>query len=669
MAGKASKAGTSNKAERPAKSRAAGAAGPAADSGGSEPNGSAHTLGWRCFLALVALTPLVLGVLPPQVGALAAFRAFDVVGLPKAVAILVLAGLSLAALCVGVLRGESEVRWHPVLWVVVALVGWAGASTAFSASPALSVWGSPHGNEGLVAIFGYGLVAFLAVQYVRSTRALRAVAIAAVAAGSLVSAYALLQSFGIDPLGWINDTGRVFSTMGNADALGTYLVFPLALAAGLALSSPRGRARASWWAATALVAGGLLASATRGAWIGALAAALAVGIVGWGGKWQLTRGRKRALTGAAIAGVAVAAAAIVAIRPRLAASSTTLWSLLTSLSNGRTIIWLTGLRAWLAHPITGWGPDGFGRAFQSTVGADWFAIVEGIQAAENAHGLPVQVLVTLGIPGLALTVWALGATAVASLRSLHRGAGPARLLLVSVWGALVGMAVALAFGVTTPAVAVWLWIAVGLLLAPLSQPARTPHKALLALGAVCGIALAVWAGSWMYADVLVGHAMGTVPGPAQVAELETAARLDPLAANYRWLAAEAIVNEAVAGQKAGASAQAVDETIVRAISSYETAVSANPGDALVRTAFANVLVGYAARHPGSGAAQRAVDVAAQAVALAPRNPAALAALARAYEVSGRRADAEATARLAREVAPAYAAQTLGDLGLGSPVTP
>jgi hypothetical protein len=303
------------------------------------------------------------------------------------------------------------------------------------------------------------------------------------------------------------------------------------------------------------------------------------------------------------------------------------------------------------------------------VGADWFAIVEGIQAAENAHGLPVQVLVTLGIPGLALTVWALGATAVASFRSLRSGAGPARLLLVAAWGAFVGLIVALAFGVTSPAVTVWLWLTAGLLLAPLSQSLRTPPKALLAFVAVCGLALAVWAGSWMYADVLVGHALGTPAGPAQVAELDSAARIDPLATNYRWLVAEAIVNEAVADQKAGASAQSVDATILTAISSYEAAVAANPGDALVRTAFANVLVGYAARHPGSGAAQRAVEVATDAVALAPRNPAVLAALARAYQVSGRQSEAEQTARLARHVAPAYAAQTLGNLGLGSTTTP
>ena len=634
-----------------------------------EGHGWAYVLGWRCFLALVALTPLIIGALPPQVGSLALFRTFDSVGLPKVVAILVLSGLSLAALCVSMVRRESELRWHPVLWVLVALVGWAGVSTLFAASPAVSVWGSYHSNEGLAAIFGYGLVASLAIQYVRSTRALRTVAVTAVVAGSLVSAYALLQFAGVDPFGWVNDAGRVFSTMGNADMLGTYLVFPLALALGLALSTPRGWPLLGWWAAAALIASALVATATRGAWLGALAVLLCIGFVGWGGVWQASRNRKLVLGGLAVAAVAAIAVAIVLVRPKLAGSATTLSSVLERLSNGRTVIWLTGLRGWLAHPITGWGPDGFGRAFQSAVGADWYAIVDGLQTAENAHNFLIQTLVTLGIPGLVLTLWAFAYAAIESFRGMQPAKGPARVLRVALWGALIGMIVALIFGVTLPAVSVWLWLTVGLLLAPISHQVPAPRRAVLAVGAGLGVALAMWAGSWLVADVIVGRAMQMEPGPAQVSELEGAVRLNPITPNYHWLVADALVNEALAEQRAGQSPQAVDETMLRAISAYDAAARANRGDALVRTAFANVLVGYAARHPGTDAAQRAVEVAMEAVRLAPRNPAALGALARAYDVSGRHDDAEKTARLARSVAPAYSMQTLGSLGLDSTATP
>ena len=214
-------------------------------------------------------------------------------------------------------------RWHPVLWLLVALIGWAGVSTLFSVSPTVSVWGAYLRNEGLVALFGYGLVAFLAVQYVRSTRDLRTVAATVVVSGSLVSAYALLQFAGVDPIQWAGDTGRAISTFGNADMLGDYLVFPFALALGLALSARGRRPLLGWWAVVALVASALLATSTRGAWIGALAAMLCIGLVGWGGLWQASRRRRLMVGGVATAAIAATVLAIVLVRPRLAGSATT----------------------------------------------------------------------------------------------------------------------------------------------------------------------------------------------------------------------------------------------------------------------------------------------------------------------------------------------------------
>lgn len=621
-----------------------------------------YAFGRRCFLALVALTPLVIGALPVQMGSLALFRAYDPAGVPKVVTILVLCGLSLAALCVSVVRRESELRWHPVLSALVALVAWAAVSTLFSASPALSVRGAYHSNEGLVTILGYGLVAFLAIQYVRSTRDLRTVAVAAVAAGSIVSAYALMQFVGADPFGWINDTGRAFSTMGNPDMLGTYLLFPLALALGLALSTPRGWARLGSWAAAALVASALLVTQTLGAWLAAFVILFVIALLSRDRIRHVSR-RQRLVFSGLITSVIAAAVAIVWTRPEFAWRVATLSSGLTNLSNGRFVIWRTGLRGWLAHPITGWGPDGFGHAFQSAVGADWYAIVDGLQAAENAHNFAIQSLVTLGIPGLVLTLGALGYAAIASFRGLQGAKGPTRALLVTLWAALIGIIVALLFGLTVPAVSVWVWLTVGLLVAPISHRARRPRMGVLVAGAGLGVALALWAGSWFVADVIVGRAVQMQPGPAQISEFEAAVRLDPITPDYRWLVAEGLVDQALAEQRAGQGTQTFDATMLRAIVAFDAAARADRGDPMVRTALANVLVGLAVRRPGTDAAQHAVEVALEAVRLAPRNPAALGALARAYDVSGRDVEAAKTAQLAREVAPEYSAETLGSLGL------
>ena len=634
-----------------------------------EGHGRAYVLGWRCFLALVALTPLVIGALPPQAGSISLFRAFDPVSLPKVVAILVLAGLSLAALCVSVARGRSELRWHPVLWVLVALVGWASVSTLFAASPAVSVWGIYLRNEGLVAIFGYGLVAFLAVQYVRSIGDLRTVMVVAVVSGSLVSAYALLQFLGVDPIDW-SQTWRVMSSFGNADMLGDYLVFPFALSLGLALSAG-GRWRSlPWWASTALITLALAATQTRGAWVAVFVLGACMVWAGWRRLQHASRRQRLTFGVLAVAAIAAAATATTVLVLRGAGGgSGTLWALLASASNGRTAIWLIGLRAWLAHPVIGWGPDGFMRAFESAVGADWYATLSsvgvGFGSADNAHNFLIQALVTLGIPGLLLTAWALVRTAIESYSGLPAAKGRSRLLLVALWGALIGMMVALIFGVTTPEVSVWLWLTVGLLLAPISHRVSAPPRAVLAGGAGLGIAVALWAGSWLVADVIVGRAMQLEAGPAQVSALESAAQLNPLSPRYHWFVGEALANEALAEQHAGQSRQTVDGTMLRAISAYYDAAAADRGDVLVRIALANLLASYAANHPESDTAQRSVDVALEAVSIGPRDAAALVVLARAYDVAGRHDDANKTARLAREVAPVYAGQTLGSLGLDS----
>ena len=635
----------------------------------SEAHGRAYALGWCCFLAFVALAPLVIGALPSQAGPLALFRAWDPVSLPKVVVLLVLSGLSLVALCVSVARGESELRWHPVLWVLVALVGWAGVSALFAASPAVSVWGIYLRNEGLVAIFGYGLVAFLAVQYVRSTGNLRTVMVVAVVSGSLVSVYALLQFLGIDPIEW-SQMWRVTSSFGNADMLGDYLVFPFALSLGLAVSA-RGRWRSlGWWAATVLITLALTATETRGAWIAVFVLVICMVWGGWRRLQHASRGQKLAFgVLAAALTVAASAAVIVLVLRGPAGGSETLWSFAVRASNGRTMIWLIGLRAWLVHPIIGWGPDGFMRAFESAVGADWYATLSnagvGFGSADNAHNFLIQALVTLGIPGLALTAWALVRTAIESYGGLRTAQGRSRLLLVSLWGALIGMMVALTFGVTTPEVSVWLWLTVGLLLAPASHRVPVVPRAVLATGAALGVAIALWAGSWLVADVIVGRAMQQEVGPDQVSTLQSAARLNPLSPRYQWFVGEALVNEALAEQRAGQSRQTVDGTMLRAITAYYSAAAADRGDVLVRIALANVLAGYAANHPESDTAQRSVDVALEAVSIGPRDAAALVVLARAYDVAGRHDDANKTARLAREVAPVYAGQTLGSLGLDS----
>lgn len=632
--------------------------------------GRASSIGRWFFLASAFLTPLVIGVLPTSLGPVSQFVAYDPIGLPKVVTLAILSGIAFIALWVSVARGESDVYWHPVMWILAALIGWAGISTIFSASPAASVLGHVHNWHGFVAIATYGLLVFLTIQYIRTARDLRAFMVAAVAAGSIVALYAVAQFSGLDAIGWVGETSRVFSTHGNADMLGNYLVFPLALSVGLALSTPRGRERYAWWSLMALIAMALIMTMTIGAWIGATVMVLGLGYAVWrGGSGSL--GRRMLVLSATTVGVLVLAAAVaVARRPDIIARLANSWPLITRLSNGRDVIWLTGLRGWLTRPILGWGPDGFARAFQRGVGADWYAITPALQVVIDAHNFLVHTLVTLGIPGLVLMLWALVRTGTDSFASFDEAKGLDRMLRIAPWAALLSMATALSFGVSGTIVSVWMWGTVGLLLAPLSHRIATPTKPLIVASAVASAALMLWAGSWMVADVHAGYAAGLPIGPAQVAELRAASRINPLQPTYRWQAAEASLKALTAERDADMGDEQFDAEMRRVLAEYQTVVDADPGDVHIRIAQATLLISYAAAHPGAAdGVQRALSAALEAQKRAPRNPAALCVLARAYEVAGHLEEAESAARLARSIAPAYSMQTLGPRGLGTTVAP
>jgi len=82
-----------------------------------------------------------------------------------------------------------------------------------------------------------------------------------------------------------------------------------------------------------------------------------------------------------------------------------------------------------------------------------------------------------------LVGWVVGQTAIQSFRSLSATHGRGRLLMASVWGGFIGLLFALLFGVTLPEVMVWLWLAIGLLLAPAAHEIRV-HKAIPTIAAV-----------------------------------------------------------------------------------------------------------------------------------------------------------------------------------------
>src|SRR5256884_8750355 len=116
-----------------------------------------------------------------------------------------------------------------------------GLATAVSVNPLWSVVGAPRRHEGLLSLVAYAVMcAGTLVVVVRG--GLRVWLAAVLAGGTLAGLYGIAQYFGIELI--VRDSVRVdwwrpFSTSGNPNFLGAYMVLIAPLAAAALLTARR----------------------------------------------------------------------------------------------------------------------------------------------------------------------------------------------------------------------------------------------------------------------------------------------------------------------------------------------------------------------------------------------------------------------------------------------
>ena len=315
-------------------------------------------------LAMTRLDFLGIGWGPTHVQLTA--DAFD---LPKAAILWALAVVGMTVWAWRALNGRSTLFHTRIFWAVLALLGWIVLATVLSVHPPTSLLGKYARFEGLISFFSYAALFFLAVQVLRTAGQRRALARSAVLAGALVAFYGVLQYLGLDPITWGQlpfASGRAFSTFGNPDLLGTYLVLPLLVAPALALTEDRTGWRVAYGLCFFLLAAAWVVAFTRGAWIGGIVglALLTVAVV---------RGRVRLLAGDLVSlAVAVGVVAVLVVRSLGSSSEVTnvasrFRSILDTGSGSaltRREIWKSALEMVRDRPLVGHGPDTFRLVFR-----------------------------------------------------------------------------------------------------------------------------------------------------------------------------------------------------------------------------------------------------------------------------------------------------------------
>lgn len=351
----------------------------------------------------------------------------------------------------------------------------------------------------------------------------------------------------LDPVRWGTlpfETNRAFSTFGNPDLLGGYLIFPWAITIGLALSEEHRTWRTIYWVFTLFNAFVGLTSYVRGAWIGATVSLILL-VVSYlrlrsGTETRLSTTDK-AFIGAGAATIGVAAVAS-SLRPDAVRNVLTRIISIFQFEQGSALtrfqIWEAALAAIAERPLLGWGADTFRLLFPMFKPPEYVTAAGYLSVADNVHNYPLQLATGIGIPGVllmyGLIVWVL----VRSARVVFaRGQGAKRMLLAGFWAAVAGYVVHLLFGLSVTGSTIFLWLSMGLLLSPGATghevaPART------AVPLVSAVVALVVAGSvlnvrFIVADNVYLRGRMVEQGYDRVDTIERAISLNPYNDMYR----------------------------------------------------------------------------------------------------------------------------------------
>jgi O-antigen ligase len=310
-----------------------------------------------------------------------------------------------------------------------------GPVLAFGGATVLSALASGHAGQSLV--FCKGLLLTMALYVTADGLAgpddaerfltLLAVASAVAAAiGLLQVGFCPGPEGGAGPPAWLYhrcDRARgpfsIYMTLAG--------VLSLVLLASLPRFLPGGRRRPWFLPVWLVLLAGLIATYTRGAWLGFAAGVLSL--------LPATRRGRLALVGGL-----VALALLLSVGPReLRHRFLSMGDPEEATIKERRYMWQSGAAMWREHPWLGIGPGGVKREFSR------FALPEAVKKRTgHVHNTPLQILVERGALGLAawLSIWiAFYARAVGLLRRLGPDAGPPRALVMGSVAAVTGFLV------------------------------------------------------------------------------------------------------------------------------------------------------------------------------------------------------------------------------------
>ncbi|MDI6716162.1 MAG: O-antigen ligase family protein [Actinomycetota bacterium] len=334
-------------------------------------------------------------------------------------------------------------------------------STVFSVNPMVSFFGSHGRFEGLLTYLGYLAIGLLIPTVTRRDDVERLIS-ALIWAGVLISAYGVIQHFGIDWKWWEEGTfagERVFSTFGNPLTLSGYivLIFPLAFTRLLK------RPQLSTIAFILLGASALLFTYSRSGW---LAFAIEIPLLAV----IFFRWLKLAKPGVPLKSTSIWAAVVVLVIVVLAVIySGDIGSRIASAfdqksdtASARLHLWGLTLDMIQKRPILGYGIDTFLQVSTRSLDLTQYSF-EINKRYDRPHSDILQVTFSLGFVGLMIYLLFFSAYFLGILHFLRKQVNlDDRLLVAGLGLGVFGYLVSLQFYFSTVGVTPAMWLMVGL---------------------------------------------------------------------------------------------------------------------------------------------------------------------------------------------------------------
>jgi putative inorganic carbon (HCO3(-)) transporter len=628
-----------------------------------------RSISWWALLAMVFLVPLATSNFT-VLGFHESFTAdaFDIV---KVSVERMLGLVALAAWAWDTLRRGGRVRHTPVDWVVLAFLAWVTITTVTSVHWPTALLGRPQRYEGLISFLNYALIYFLVLQFADHASRIRRLAQSLFWSSVIVAGFGLLQFLGLKLAGWRPvgfEATRAFSTYGNPDFLGGFLIFAVTIALGLALLEQRPFWRMVYWVGFALNGVTLIVSFTRGAWIGGFISLALLGVAAWRQRATMRR------IDWVPAGVSIAAAVGIVWRS-LSSSSEVLnfgkrLSSIFQFGSGsgqtRTQIWEAAATAIKHRPVQGWGADTFRLAFTKYKSVEYVRIKGGSSGADNAHDYLLQLASGTGIPGALLFcgvfVWA----GIRSFRTVFTRSGePIRLILAAFWAASAGYLVHLLFGLSVTGVTFLLWIGLALVLVPTARMVQVKALKWGTVVALVVIAVAAvgigYQGVYLAADGAYQRAQVAATTAERTAGAVEAAKLNPLNPEYRLsigltnlAAMRAYLQAGAEAQQKGLDTTQYEAPIRRSFADAESALKQAidfiPGESDNYVALAN-LYNLGASTLDENLYQSAISTAERGLEMMPLGTALRVQLAQALVATGKTAEAVKALQYCLDVDP------------------